>query len=598
MSGQGIEPWTRRLRVLDLPRRAKDNGSMKRFLTVLALWAVLVFALWANQTTYAQNSPEVQLYLALRAMAGTSGLDPMYPVTGDQLLNLLSKVDTGRLDSDAQALYSGLVAALEGTGRDFSYDEIGIDLSVYAGGQGYANSYPTGNPGRWDYAWPLKDRLPVYGVRSQVYFGESFTAMFQLDRMENDSYEFRNKNLALSHPFVGDKEVHSPYFTYGSLGGKILNLQIGRDKLSMGNGSSGNLGISDNLISQDYLKFSAITYPIAYDMTFIAFGVNRGDDPQEVGDYSFKMPEQMVVNHRLSLAVTSFLTVSIYEGMLQYGTSVLTDPRTLSPFMILHNLFTFDNNCNNYFGGDVTVATGGGIQLSLQFLLDQFQFTGEIGDHPETSPPNAYGMLAGVSGHWMAGGGVLGAYMEGIYTSPVCYLKEIHGRSGEDTEHYYDQDFLVGNPYWNISDMAWMGHEIGPDSVALQLGASYCAADWTIGFWGRYRATGSYNAWNQQYLLLGQDIFDSSSPTYQEDCAAYLNALSPFCLGDDVPEHRLTLSLEGSAKVFDAVDLVAKVRWQHAWNYRNSQGAVFDSLQATIGFTVDVFRLAYDRLAD
>lgn len=482
--------------------------SMKKYLlTILIVMAIACLPVFASQITYRASSEEVKTMETLAVMTGTPIPSMTYPITGDNILQMLSEMDISRLSGPALKMYQELKESLENQtylvstkNKEFG---IRLDLTVLAAeawkgpdiqsGMGI----PVASPGSvLSEAWNLqsisefKDRLPVVSAEAVMNFSDYFAGDFRFDF---------GKNINTAAPLFGDVVMDSflnlgfveqdlVSKSYASMGIKNVNLIVGRDRLSAGRGKTGNLELGENQLYQDFAKLSALSYPFSYDFTLSVYDsypdTYEWSDFSSYDEYSKRMlntfslngPVKAVYIHRFSVSLFKRATLSFYEGAMAYGDGILSDPRVLNPFLFVHNTFSYrSGNINNFFGLEAEVNLPANLKLDIQAIGDQFRTSNEGSDSGE----NAFGVLANVSGSWVVGEGILSAYAEYVYNSPGLYLKEEYSHYPHDDSPlnthtpFYKLDLITGFNHFYVSEYEYLGYKYGGDLSAFGLGASY-----------------------------------------------------------------------------------------------------------------------------
>ena len=565
---------------------------MKKGLLVL-LVVYCLFPVFALQNTFGPSSDEYRDLMTLCSVSGVRPAIMVLPVSADQMLRIMDAIPVSKLDDVSRAMYDDLRNKLEspsvvidqvlGNGR-FATD-FAIETSLQAIKQSQSE---------FDFLVAKKDRKPMLLIGADLFFNDFLYAKFTIDVTDIDNgatygstegYKTYTTNLMKKLGIQNNIDFTFPHKAFVSIGTNGMNLTVGRDRLSLGNGKTGNLVLGDNLWFQDFAKASVVSGTLSYGFTVMSFEntyTTRDEDGNITGclplkianDYTVSRARQMVFLHDLSFRPTSWLSLSLSEGALVYGTTALMDLRKLNPFFILHNVFDYSDstgknlgNMNNFFGFELSAALPYGFAVNSQFVFDQIQLSGE---HGSDNPQSAYGVLLNVTKSGSLFNGVYDAYLEGVYTSPNLYLKE----KDVKCEEYWNMDLIVGKKlYWTTAgndDVSYLGYKHGPDSVVI--GAGF---DWRdnkgleVDFSALYRIHGEQ----------GIQFYDSQKDTtitYGED---------PDMITGDNLERRLVLDLCVSKAFDDYLDLEGEVGFIHAANYRNTTSS-FTDLQFAVSATL------------
>ncbi len=526
---------------------------MRRIILILISIIVISvsFPVFAGQKTYRQSSDEVQTLFVLSRISSTALPQMTYPVTEDNLVFLLSKIDSSKLNGSALQMYRDLQDRLENRKVLVNADSVVLDfrIPVLIGEVWNNNSF-----------LPFRDRLPLIEAKTEISITDYFTLY--------SVFDFKADKTVYSE--AGDIKIHSlynirdlsheyPSTAYGSFGNKTFNLIIGRDRMSAGDGITGNLELSQNLLFQDFAKFSVMKGPVSYDFTVLAYD-NPVDSATDIRRYNFNDPFKAAYIHRISGVIRNKVTTTLFQGLMTYGEHTFSDPRVLNPFMMIHNTFTFMNgNANNFFGLEVSVALPFGMKFDAQALLDQFKLGSESSD----SGQNALGFLANLSGSWVLGDGILSAYAEGVYNNPYLYLIEETNPDIPNLKKWYQLDLVSAYKYFADGDYEqnYIGYPLGGDVKVLAAGASY--------LWNgiKLSADAVYS------IKGGHGIADSEERIAKETSK---------------PEEN-TLSVSGcvSGKVNEALSFRAKLGYSRITGYGHVSGAQRSGIRFAVGFTVD-----------
>ena len=483
-------------------------SSMKKSLIILiAVFTLICAPAFASQQTFTYSSHEVQNLLVLATMTGTPLPSMTYPITAENMCQMLDVIDDSRLSGPALKMYQDLKNSLESQSylietRD-GKNGIKLNLTILGAeiwkGPAITDDFDVpfrSSESFFSEIWHLprlsefKDRIPVASAEAVLNFSNIFTGDFRFDLGINDKTakpitDTINWECLIDAGFIEHDLVTK---AYASLGFWNTNLVVGRDKLSAGNGKTGNLELGENQLYQDFAKLSALSYPFSYDFTLAVYDTypkNWSGDWASYDDYEknllnyFKLdgPVKAVYIHRFSVSLFNRATLSFYEGAMAYGDGILSDPRVLNPFMFIHNTFSFKSgNVNNFFGLEAEVNLPANLKFDVQAMLDQFRTANET----SSSGENAYGILANLSGSWVAGDGILSAYAEYVYNSPSLYLKEYRSLYPLDDSYpynmrteYYKLDLITGYNNSMVSEFAYLGYKYGGNLHAFGLGASY-----------------------------------------------------------------------------------------------------------------------------
>lgn len=437
-----------------------------RFLISLIIVLLAATPVFANQKNYQYSSNEVRSLLTLAKLTGAALPGMTYPVSAENMKNMLARIDSEVLSGEALRLYNDLKSGLESEKMLFGNNTSGFSINIPVTALQMWNN---------DSLYIYRDRSPIISANVDILLTDYFAAEVDFDfRAEENNYIDLKNGIKLHTPLSILKDIAHEFPTkaYGSAGTKNLNLTIGRSKVSAGNGITGNLELGENLLYQDYAKFSVLSGAISYDFTILAY-----DSPvseTEADRFNFIDPYKAAYIHRFSTVFGKKVTVSMFEGLMTFSSNMLSDIRALNPFMMIHNTFSYENgNVNNFFGLEINASLPLGLQFNVQGFLDQLK----LADEEDDSGEPAFALLADINGTWLAGQGVLSAYAEYAYISKYCYLKELNPppeMQGSAPAEYYQIDLVSANKLFPTGvEQNYIGYKYGSDVQVFGLGAKY-----------------------------------------------------------------------------------------------------------------------------
>lgn len=431
--------------------------------------------------------------LCLAAGAGTPS--NARPWTKDEARMILSRVDRNALGGALQRLRDAIAAELEpgprfrlGDGSGF-----GVGLDINAEGYGHANVEDFALDTDWAYGFeqraPLARLALDFSVMDFLYvycdlqYGRNRTS--SLDEVSlmpeagvgaivppradgsSDAADGRERGIYVTRSDIYGRAFLTNFFAesydfdfewpkraVASVGGANWNVSLARDRVSWGNGHSGNFIVDDHVDFQDYARAVAYTDRFKYDWLTVFFPVDPGRG--ETADDGFRV----LMAHRLEFRVLERLTLALSEDVM-YRNDVF-DARYLNPAFIYHNL----NNramFNAIAHAELDFAAGAGFNLYAQYVLDQARAPNE-----SAAQADAMGWLAGVEHAAAAGPGVVSGALEIALTTPLLYRRD-------------GVDFLMFRRYFTHGDPGlayvdhfdYIGYQYGGDAQVLLLELEY-----------------------------------------------------------------------------------------------------------------------------
>ncbi|MCQ2398016.1 MAG: hypothetical protein MJ052_01785 [Sphaerochaetaceae bacterium] len=524
---------------------------MKKLILIFIVFC-LCFTLFAWQKTYRESSEEYQKLMLLKVMGDVNFPQMTTPITGSQMLNLLQKVERSRLPELGQKMYDELYSEFEAPAVIINAGKAGIDFKLEPG-----LSFLLNDPKNNDSLVRYKDKVPYFNGNVDLFITPYFFGKFNISLRP---YSSGGTFSSISQAF--------PSWAYGSVGGKAVSFTVGRDRLSAGGGKTGNLEIGENALYHEFAKFGVVYHPFSYDLTLLAmdgFSKVDGKFPDNPSGLMFKdgsSAKKWGIMHRFSGTIKKRVTLSVFEGAFIYGTSPFSDITAWNPFMFIHNTGSYNTGCvNNFFGLEASSALTHGLNIDVQFILDQYQLKRE---KTGSEPPNAWGLLASLNGAWQVGQGILSAYAEGVWNSAGLYLKELNNSYDNKAEYgkYYMLDLVTGYNHFTEDEYQYLGYVHGADVRIAALGCEYRYGDYKFSADAMFRAKGIYGIGvNETRFLPASDNVHKS-------------------------EYAFTIGVGAEAKFFNALTGIIGLSDTIYRNYRHVDGEKHNNFQLYLGVKV------------
>lgn len=602
---------------------------MKKALLGLLLLICLALPLFANsQKYYAVSSNEWQLVNWLCHYARVSGPTSNGPVQQAQLEVALQRAENVVGQDNAVAKY--LRACFNQTSSLYldDFGEIALTGILYPEVYFQTNK-PFGEDDETiptfaiDQDWFVKSQKDrsTANITLENTLGDFLYARMSLDYKQKVSREIEN---SIFHTSLFGGEIHQnvPLDAGISLGTKGFSFIMGRGKVSLGEGYTGNTAIGDNYEYQEFMKFGFYTKRTAVTLTLTSFDsgratLERPEDERKDDINAWHLLSSRFSGYReLRQSVTyELMPVDNFKASLSFVTLIDTntafDFRYLNPFMVMHNYFNYHDpkaesstlEANNMISVDFSWAIAKKWNVYAQITMDQFQIQDEAEGYLGFgyTEPNAFGGLLNVSYSDYIADGILNLYVETAYNMPGMYLNTkyyddndqvtqyIGNKEGDSftslyTNRCWSQDYLMGyfRTESDYNDVAYSGYKYGPDCFVLSLGGGY------------QKISGYEVCFSALYMVHGEKGRGSAPENYTFDGIDYLESVNRVALYTKTGalEHTLALRLTGSYNLLPWLKLQAGAAYSYRWNYRNTEGANFGNFQAYLGFAISKSSLA------
>ena len=512
---------------------------MKKFVIILLVLLAGLTCVFAYQNTYRLSSDEVQTFLTLRRLTSTMTPDPTYPVSASQLASLVKSLDTSKLGPVSKAMYDELLEKLEHPQVLKGENKVGADFDLSILGFEVTKSEDPNTYGVLDY----NERMPVAVFDGTVYLNEYAAGRFYFDARRrlvecNPGTEVTTVATVFNNfaPFDMKWAEGLPSAAYLSVGAKDVNLIMGRDRLAVGNGFTGNLVLGENVLEDNFIKLSFANNLVSYDFSIDSF--NHDDQNSTV----INATKKTNYIHRVSFSFTPKMSVSVFEGALVKSFSPFIDIQFFNPFMFMHNTGTYyDASTNNYLGAEFSAMLPENIQIDAQLLVDQFVLPGEV---VEKTGEAAYIALLNASTSREVYGGILDVYAEAVYGNPYVYLKNNHGYGiiiddrGTIRPDYSNEsvdlvnDVLSDYNRTNSREKQYFGYKYGGDLFSFGAGAKFVLDGAKYTFDAQFLSKGQNGIWKELGEIRKAD--KENTVVKQNTFITYLGYENTFLKGIDV----------------------------------------------------------------
>ncbi len=524
---------------------------MKKICSVILFLSLVLCLLSAgnnDQTIYSVDSALYQKIVKLYIAQGRAVPSSTGPWSGDELRKMVDTLSISSVPSYLASTYEEVKNELEKE-PSISFNggamEIGGTLSLDVYAHTYAGDISRTDVGgiketafagrRYWFGEDLTKNNPFFQLDWETWLGNSFYTYFNAylsnsvrGGREIGSTAFNSNIPALQNFELDIKllDINFPSRAFLSVGGSGWSVQIGRDRLNWGSGSTGNLVLSDNFPYHDMIRATAYSSTGSFKYTYLLsffnskmnyYGFPEGADTSNPSNrtvyqgtngrssadtlkglalYSAHRFEGRLFNDRLSLAVTEALTLDSQDGSIPF--------LALSPLYFMHNAY-MPSNTNSTLAFEINWTVTKGLALYGQMLLDNFAMPGfETGPGPgrsQATTPDGKAFLIGAKYMTAAGEGILTVNPEVVYVMPLTYLRD--SRSGYGIDYIggvkyrlYSYESYAGNTDI-LYDEYVIGYTYGPDCLTASLGVDW---DWqrlSVGGKFFFMAHGTHDYWTK-----------------------------------------------------------------------------------------------------
>ena len=463
---------------------------MKKFLFVLILISILFygFSYENGQKIWQTDSDVYQCIKSLYIMEGLAAPSSSGPWSTNELLEM-----TELLKDDSSSLYKYVIEELtkaprtqpeEGLGFNFGID---LNLEAYTRtntDSGYANietlAYDRQNMKPFFvFNWETFATKTFYG-----YFGFDIGNCFNGKTDKDFGYSNITTSLLLFQDLNFNLNLLSfnfPKRAFVSFGGNHWNVQVGKDRLSWGNGETGNFVISDNIPAHYFARFTTFFKSYKYsfltsffphqEMYYDDNGIlnNKIDQKDEIQGLRFYLSHRVegrFFNDKLSASLTEAIMYQSDDGSI--------NPKIFNPVDFFHNYY-IRPNANSTLILEIDYSPIKHLNIYGQFISDEFALPGE--PSPKNSSdanPNAMGFMIGAKTSFELKDGIFYGSFETVKTDPFLYL-----RYGKDEDSAYGIDYVVAHSEYStvinrtVFNEYFLGYKYGGDALVFNLNAGW-----------------------------------------------------------------------------------------------------------------------------
>ena len=521
---------------------------MKRVIMVFLVIMLVTSAVLAanNQKIYSVDTELYKTISQIYILTGHAQPSATGPWSGDELLKMYEAIDRsqvpdfmlGKYDAALKELGAAPKIEFKGGATQFSGT---LDLELYMhtyDSSCLENPYQrTDVAGLTDYAfegrswWFGKDLnhiTPFFKLSWETWLTNHFYTAFDFGLQNafrgNEGGELGSTIINTNIPMLQNLNfsikvldiASFPHRAFAAIGGDGWSFEAGRDRLSWGVGTTGNVVLSDNFPYHDMVRLTAYGEKFKYTYLVSFFPAKQNYYNKEGKSYngtgynnstqtldgllffSSHRFEGRFFNDKLGFALTEGLIYMSETNSLQFA--------ALSPIYFMHNAF-MPNNSNSTLAFELDWATPiKGLNVYGQLLLDQFTMPGfedPVGPGKSySSSPNGNAFLCGAKYITGMQGGVLTINPEFAYVSAFCYLRD-------GVSEYYGMDYTgaIRSRLYAYEDRGLstdilyedyvIGYKYGPDCIVANLSGSWEGERLSFNAKGLFIMYGTHDLWTK-----------------------------------------------------------------------------------------------------
>jgi hypothetical protein len=449
----------------------KPKKAMKtRFMFLVICFVLPVFwLLGQNQQIIPLSSGLYDEIDALYLLRGLGTPSTARPWTESEAQIILKRIEYLSLNQREQILYDRIAAKIFRPMRFFPDSAFSFDAQLDIAFEAYAHTNTDDYVVNEDWHYRYEERQPPIKLSLEMALYSWFYVFtdFALDQNRFSAKDqFRNiqdmgqgvgvatsssaffpwRSYAYSRRFRSNIPTETSEFDFDwpkranfTVGGQHWNLSLARDRIQWGRGYSGNFVVDGHRDYDEYLRFTAFSDRFKYEWLNVFYP-----------NYNHKF----LMAHRLEFRFLPRLVVAVSENVMCNMDGF--NPRYINPAFIYHQWYDRDN-FNSLAHLELDFVPFKGYRLYTQAAFDQIQAPWE-----NNNEPAAWGILAGIEHTRFAGSGILTLSLEGAYTTPLLYRRDL-------------VDFITVG----VSDVRrrvffdYTGYPYGGDAMVLQFDSKY-----------------------------------------------------------------------------------------------------------------------------
>ena len=577
---------------------------MKKKVFVFILVLIIAFngfALDNGQKIWQPDSEVYQCIKSLYIMEGLAAPSSSGSWSTNELLEM-----TKLLKDDSSYLYNYVIEELTKEPRTQPEENLGFNFGLDLNLETYART----NTDK-DYAkaenliYGINDMKPFLQFNWESFVTDTFYSCVGLDirntfrgnEKGEIGYNHVFTNLLFFQDFSPNLPLLSPNFPQRA-GSKNWNVIVGKDRLSWGNGETGNFAISDNIPAHYLARFSTFFNSFKYSFLTSFFPHQKmyynGD---EWGNQSHQAQDTQGIRFYLAHRIEGRffgdkLSASLTEAILYQSDDGTVNPRIFSPVDVFHNYF-IRTNSNSTLVLELDYAPIKKLNLYGQFIIDDLAILGEgISASKPLQYPNALGYMLGAKTSFEYKQGLFYSSFEAVKTDPFLYLRYSSDPDAINPKGY-GTDYVVAfsefnNIYGNHYEEYFLGYQYGGDAFVLNLNAG----------WNNYKNLSIEG--NLFYMLHGTfdkwttwtQVSDGREPAYPDydDCDNLTTTHSTYNKKDDADaqtrdsiSHTVVCGVNVTYRFKPNIKFFAQPDFIFVNNYGNHSGVKKVDLQLALG---------------
>lgn len=579
---------------------------MKKFISLLAGLMVLSELSFAQVYSGRQAIPAGHwIYNALYHLnleeKKSSTLDNA-PLTVDELYLNFEQIDKEKLSESGKSIYEKVENFFERKSFLFDFNGAKFTTNLILKPTGVVRTNPDVD---WTYASSYTDDSDDYVTTSAM--GTVYTepvAVFPFILDFEELFYIDVQPYAGAGPFWSlTSDFYAVNIPTGKNGaeffmwplnanasfGKVFNgwgaeLNVGRQGLEVGRTKTGSIIYNSSFQTDFYTQLNLFSPRLKYTMDVAQLDVSR---------YYYM--------HTAEIVPFSWIKLGIMEGTLIDSDFEL---RYLNPLLFMHafsgwrqyeseyeHKYYSEAHYCAYFGWSFDITPCKYLRIYGMYAQNEIQSSVELNNDEDYSIPDSYAYQLGVEVSLPLYEGYLSTALEGVYTTPFCYVKQTKAATLARVREEDADSYGLGKI------ASWIGSPFGPDAIGGQLSAEYdCPMKFKAGLSYLFVAHGTNSV----------GLFGKKNPRHEEleyyypqaiylqdqadgiDSADKTTAMRTLALTDTV-QYTNRISLSGQYYFMKNLSAEAMAAYTFIFNNKGQDGVFAHGLEFTLGARYSLF---------
>lgn len=432
-------------------------------------------------------------------------------------------------------------------------------------------------------ATPFLD-LPLYLgwsdyfiIQTGITFAKSFWGMSSDSNFTNIFYN------------SSDMDFMWPRYSYGSAGKTFekwgVNASFGRNGLQIGKTLTGSVIYNSTFDTEGYFQLNLFSPRLKYNLDVVQVSTDK----------------YLYMHHVEARPIFDWIKIGISEATLvQSGFEI----KHLNPLMIMHSFgswedsdYVSDDEKNIY--GEAHICQYMGVSLEftpfkysrlyMLYAQNEMQTFYELGSASANSIPDSLGFQVGFELNIPdSKGGWWNSAIEGVYTTPFCYIKQ-----GADWSLYATRNDMQNNT--SVPLCSWIGSPFGPDALGAQLKVGYVQPrKWSAEFNYLFVAhgTNSFGIFNNTIEIDGKKYY-----AYYPSVLRKMGLITDEEAEDIARTYVLTgtvqftngITLKGTYNFSQNFSLDGRITYSFVINNKNKSGEFAQGLEGSFALKYSLF---------